>query len=133
MANQSIDIKKLQDDIKKTKELIDAIEKVGGQMPGLKTALNRLELAVNTGADIGSAAEETSQALKEYTDDLHRACPKDDNEYVCLAAIDRKWQARSVQWTLDFGTRKSVVNLSVRNTLRRYLPEVICKHLDACR
>ena len=133
MADKKLDTRKLQDDIEKIQKFIEAIEEVGGEMPDLKKAVKGLKIAVDTGADVAAAAEETSQALKEYTDDLYRACPKGDNEYVCLAGIDRKWQARNVRWTLSFDQRQSVVNLSIRNTLRRYLPEMICQRLDACR
>jgi hypothetical protein len=129
------DLQKLQDDIKNIKAFIDAIEQVGGEVEPLKKSVAALEIAVNTAADIGDAAGETSQILKEYTDDLYRACPKDDREAACLAGIDRKWQGRVVHWTLSYGKdeKNYVTNLFIRNILRRYLPEFICKRLDSCR
>ena len=130
MNKSSIDIAKLQDDIKKIKQFIADIRKLGGKMPALERAVNRLEFAVNTGADLGAAARETSKALKAYTDDLYKACGDD---YVCRARVARQYQARSVNWTLSWNRRESVVRSFVRRTLRRYLPDSICKRLDACK
>jgi hypothetical protein len=129
----SADVRKLQNDISKVKAFIKAIEEIGGNVDPLKESVEALEIAVNTGADVGNAAKETSQILKEYTDDLYRVCPKDDDEAICQAGIWRKWQKRSVVWGLSIDEKNSVVNLSIRNILRRYLPETICKGLDSCR
>jgi hypothetical protein len=131
--NPRADVRKLQDEIKTLKAFIEKIEQIGGNVDPLKTSVKALELAVNTGGDIGDAAQETSQILKEYTDELYRACPKDDSEYICQAHIDRKWQARTIKWTLSIDQKNSVVNLSIRNILRRYVPDAICKRLDSCR
>jgi hypothetical protein len=130
MAQTQIDVEKLQDDIKKIKKLISEVEAIGGKMPGLKAAVDRLEFAVNTGSDIASAAEETSVALKEYTNDLYKACGDD---FVCQAQVDRRWQARNVAWVLSWDKPDSTVRLFVRNTLRRYLPRQICQRLESCK
>jgi len=99
-------------------------------MPALKRALKRLEIAVDTGSDIAAAAKQTSRELKRYTDDLVLACGDD---IACELNVVRKWQARNVKWTLSLNLNNTVVNNSIRNTLRRYLPEMICKRLNACK
>ena len=126
------DIKEIQEDIRRIKELIAMMERVGGSLPDLKAAVGRLEFAVNTGADLSAAAQETSSLLKGYVADLYRACGA-DADMLCRAAVDRQWQARSVRWTLSWEKPDSAVSLFVRNTLKRYLPKQICERLDRCR
>jgi hypothetical protein len=105
----SADVHKLQTDVKNLKSFIEDIEHIGGNVDLLKKSVQALEIAINTGTDIGDAAQETSQILKKYTDDLYGVCPKDDDEYVCLASIDRKWQARTQMDTIlrrkEFGCK----------------------------
>lgn len=126
MAN----IEKLKEDIEKTKKIIKAIEQVGGKMPKLKSALNRFETAINTGEDIIAAAKETSQYLKEYTSDLLKTCGEDER---CIYMVRSRYQANAVNVVFSTNINESVVNNSIRNTLRRYMPELICKRLDACK
>ncbi len=123
------EIKKLQDNIKKTKKLIETVEKAGGKMPKLKKAVKHLEIAINTGTDIAKAADEASRELKIHTDDLHKACGDD---FVCKAKIDRKWQARAVKWTLDPSKDNSVLTKTMNKTMARYAPKAICKLFDGC-
>lgn len=124
------DIEKLKDDISKIKKLMDGIEKLGGKMPNLKSAVNKLETAVNTGEDIAAAAKETSEHLKAFTSNLVKACDGDER---CIYMVKRRYQANAVNWVFSTSLEKSVVNNSIRNTLRRYMPELICKRLDACK
>ena len=129
------DLKKIKKEIKTIKDFIKAIEKMGGEIPKpLKTALNRLEVAINTGEDIGKSAEEASKALKTYEKDLYGACKTVDREMqgVCEAKVFRKWQARSVKFTLDYKNPDSVTAKSIKKTVQRYTPAFICKHWDYC-
>src|SRR5438552_12194440 len=99
------DVDQLLKEIKKVKQFIKMIEDLGGEVPKpLKTALNRLEAAIKTGKLIAEAADEASEALKRYETDLNNACKTVDKEMeaVCEAEVARKWQARSVKFTLDY-------------------------------
>jgi len=127
------DPKKIQEDISKLKQFIKDIENVGGKMPALKTAVNRLEIAINAGVDLAEAADQTSRELRAYTEDLYRACGSGEDKWVCQAGIDRKWQARSVEWNLSWQKKDSTVRRFVRATLCRYAPEFIAKRLAMCK
>lgn len=124
------DIEKIKDDIDKTKKLIKEMELIGGKMPKLKAALDRFEIAINTGGDIAAAAKETSEYLKLYTSDLKKACGDD---VMCNYEINRKYQQRAVNYVFSMDKKNSVVSNTIRHTLRRYMPELICKRLEACK
>ncbi|SFU14098.1 hypothetical protein [Sedimentitalea nanhaiensis] len=129
------DKKKIKVQLKDINKFIGDIEKMGGEVPKtLKKSLKHLETAINTGKDIAKAAEEASKDLKAYENDLMAACKTVDKEMemVCEAKIARKWQARSVKWTLDPKNEKSVVSKAIKKTVQRYTPKVICKHWDYC-
>ena len=129
------DKKKMQVQIKDVKKFIQMIESMGGKVPKtLKTSLNRLEVAINTGKDLAKAASEASKDLRTYTADLMAACKTVDQEMqmVCEAKVARQWQARSVQWTLDPKNEKSVISKFIQKTVSRYTPNIICKHWDYC-
>jgi len=130
MPDVKTEVDKIQEDIKKIKQFIAEIERLGGKMPELTKALNRLEIAVNGGLDWALAADETSKELAAYTEDLYRAC---NGDVTCEVKVFRKWQARSVHWTLSWEKDKSTVRLFIRNTLQRYLPKQICERLSLCR
>ena len=129
------DMKQLDKEIKLTKDFIKAIEKMGGEVPKpLKNAINRFEIAVNTGKDLAKAADAASKALKEYEKDLYAACKTVDKEQemVCEAGVFRKWQKRRVTWVLDPKNKKSVISQFIKKTIQRYTPAKICKHWDYC-
>ena len=129
------DIKKIQKQVKDVRKFISDIEKMGGDVPPmLAKSLKYLEVALNTGKDIGDAAKEASAALKRYEKDLMNACKKVDEEYqmVCEAKIARQWQARSVKFTLDYRNKNSVTAKAIKKTVQRYTPKLICKHWDYC-
>jgi hypothetical protein len=129
------DIKKLQKQLKDIQKFIKDIEAMGGEVPkALKKSLKMLEVAINTGSDLGKAASEASAALKAYEKDLYSACKTVDKEMemVCEAKIARKWQARSVQFTLNYKNPDSVTSRLIKKTVKRYTPSIICKHWDYC-
>jgi len=132
LPRQQYDTTKIRKDVKKMNEFVDAIEKVGGEMPELKSALKKLTIAIETGLDLADAAEETRQALAAYTEDLYRACALSEDEFVCRAGIDRQWQARNVKWVLDWNKQDSTVRNFVRNFLCSRLPERLTKNLEMC-
>src|SRR5262249_23759440 len=103
-----LDQAKFKSDIANIRSFIRAIEALGGRMPALTKAVDRLEFAVNTGTDVAAAAAETSLALRQYTDDLDRACEEGpEDPFVCQAKVARTWQARNVQWVLSWEKRES--------------------------
>ena len=138
MADDGItekDIKRLKKELKQIQDFIKDIESMGGEVPkALKKALKHLEVAINTGSDLGKAASEASAALKAYEKDLYTACKTVDREMqaVCEAKVARKWQVRSVQFTLDYKKPDSVTAKFIKKTVQRYTPKVICKHWDYC-
>lgn len=138
MATQALtdsDLKKMEKQLKEIQKFISDIENMGGEVPaGLKKSLKLLQIAINTGSDIGTAAQEASNALKAYEKDLMSACKTVEREMqaVCEAGIARKWQARSVKFTLDPKNKDSVTARFIQKTVKRYTPALICKHWDYC-
>jgi hypothetical protein len=138
MADKALtpaDIKKIQKQLKELRSFISDIEKLGGEVPKpLTKSLGLLQKAIDTGVDIGDAAEEASASLRAYEKDLMNACKTVDDEMqmVCEAQVTRKWQARSVQFTLDYKKPESVTAKSIKKTVQRYTPATICKHWDYC-
>lgn len=133
LTKQEVD--QMLKDIKKVKDFIKMIEDLGGEVPGpLKTALNRFEVALKTGKLIAEAAEEASDALKQYENDLNNACKTVDAEQqaVCEAQVARQWQARSVKFTLDYKNPDSVTSKSIKKVVQWLTPGVICKRWDYC-
>ena len=128
MSNQ-FDAEKVGHDISKLKLFIEEIERLGGKVPLLKKAVNRLEIAVYAGVDASNAAEEASKELRAVEKNLRSACNYD---YVCMAEIDRKYFARAVNWTLSWENRKSAFSYFIRNTICRYMPDKIADRLDYC-
>jgi predicted HAD superfamily Cof-like phosphohydrolase len=129
------DIDQTLREIKKVKDFIKMIESMGGEVPApLKTALNRLEVAIKAGKLIAEAADEASKALKRYEDDLNNACRTVDQELrgVCEAKVARQWQARSVKFTLDYKHPDSVTSRTIKKVVQWLTPSVICKHWDYC-
>jgi hypothetical protein len=129
------DIKKLQKQVTEINKFISEIEKMGGSVPKpLTKSLGLLQKAIDTGVDLGDAAEEASKALKAYEKDLMSACKTVDKEMemVCEAQVTRKWQARSVQFTLNYKNPESVTAKFLKKTVQRYTPGAICKHWDYC-
>jgi len=129
------DIKKMQKQINGIRKFISDIEKMGGKVPtALSKSLKYLEVAINTGKDIGDAANEASSALAKYEKDLTSACKTVDKEMemVCEAKIARKWQARSVNFTLSYKNKNSVTSKLIKKTVQRYTPKLVCKHWDYC-
>ncbi|MGB8622654.1 MAG: hypothetical protein WCD16_07535 [Paracoccaceae bacterium] len=129
------DIKKMQKELKQVQSFFKQIEKMGGEIPKpLKKSVNRLKIAIDTGKDIGDAANEAGKALKEYEKNLKTACKTVDREMrgVCEARIDRKWMARNVTFTLSYKNPDSVTSRSIKKTVQRYTPALICKHWDYC-
>jgi hypothetical protein len=130
MSDSAENIKKLDEELHTINELIDDLKKIGAHVEPLEKVANRLQIALDTGVDLGNAAGETSAAIAAYSNDVYQACGDDA---VCQAKFDRVWQARAVSWTFDISNKKSVVRNFIKATLQRYLPQRICEHLDACR
>ena len=137
------DFDKLKDDVKKVKGFMDDVEEMGGKIPGpLKTAVGTLDKVLNNPATdaieygqlVAEAADEASDSLKQYQNDLYAACKTVDQEMqgVCEAQIDRKWQVRSVQFTLDYKNPDSVTSKTIKKLMQKWTPELICKHWDYC-
>ena len=130
------DIKKATQQLKEIQAFLKELEDVGIEVPpALKKSLNRLQLALDTAEDLGSAFTEASQALATLESDLMSACTKVDAEMqgVCEAKVARQWQARSVKFTLDYKNPDSVSAGFIKKTVQRYAPNAICKHWDYCK
>ena len=130
MPDTKDDVLTAQEQLRKIKDLIDDLEKVGVEVPELSKAVNRLQIAIDTGIDVGNAAAETSAILAVHANDAYAKCGDD---YVCVAKYDAAYQARNVNYTLNIDNPDSVVRKSIRATLQRYVPQFICNRLDSCR
>jgi hypothetical protein len=129
------DVDQLLKEIKDVKAFMKAIEDIGGEVPKpLKTAVNRLEMAIKAGKLVAEAADEASDALKKFEADLNSACKDVDQEMqaVCEAQVTRQWQARSVKFTLDYKNPDSVTSKTIKKTIQAWTPSAICKHWDYC-
>jgi hypothetical protein len=102
------EIRQVLERIKDLKTFMQRLEKLGAEIPkSLKTAINRFEMAIKAGKAIGEAAGEAKEALKRYEDDLYNAYKKlekmgpEEPGFVCEARVARKFQERSVDFTLN--------------------------------
>jgi uncharacterized membrane protein YdfJ with MMPL/SSD domain len=130
------EIKKATQQLKEIRAFLKELEDAGIEVPpALKKSLNRLQVALDTAEDLGSAFAEASQALATLESDLMSACSKVDAEMqgVCEAQVARQWQARSVKFTLDYKKPDSVSAGFIKKTVQRYTPGAICKNWDYCR
>lgn len=105
------EIKSFVDDIEK---VIEKIKKSGGKTQGLDQLIGRLkhritiiDVAVGATDDAIQAAQEVQTDLSAWYRDAYAKCRTDstadpfrDHEFVCLAAIDRLYQARNVKFVL---------------------------------
>lgn len=129
------DLKKATQQLEEIREFIQELEDAGIEVPpSLTKALKMLQVALDTAEDLGTAFEEASAALAKVENDLMNGCKKLDYEMqgVCEAQVTRKWQARSVKFTLDYKNPDSVSAKFVKKLVQRYMPSAICKHWDYC-
>lgn len=130
------DRKKANEQLKQVRQMIKELEDAGIEVPAsLTKALKYLQVALDTGEDLGSAFEEASEALAKVESDLMGACKKVDDEMqaACEAKVTRMWQARSVKFTLDYKNPDSVTSKFIKKTVQRYTPSKICQHWDYCK
>ena len=84
-------------------------------------------------AKSSKAAKTTRRSSVKYNVEQIKSDITKINEFICRAGVDRKWQLRNVQWTLDWTKEDSVVRNFLRNWLQSRVPEVICQRLDWCK
>ena len=128
--------KKLNEAIKKAWEFVKAMEDLGVRMPELVKSIKALESAIAVGKDVGKAAQQASDSLARYTQNLRDLCGTildDGDQTVCLAQVERQWQMRNLDFTLNLKNRDSVPRNFIRTQLERLLPESICKAFDLCK
>jgi hypothetical protein len=130
MADTKQDVLTAQDQVHKLKDLLDDLEQIGVEVPELTKAINKLQIAIDTGVDIGNAAAEASAVLAAHANDAYKKCGDDA---ICIAKYDSAYQARNVNFVLNIGNPDSVVRRSIKATLQRYVPQFICEKLDSCR
>lgn len=136
-ANPSLEKerKKINDELREIRDMLDELEDAGLEVPpALTKALKGLQVALDTGEDLGDAFEEASAQLQKLESDLMAACRNVDEavQMVCEAKVARKWQARSLRFTLDYKNPDSVSAKFIKKTVQRYTPSAICKHWDYC-
>jgi hypothetical protein len=135
MADREKSDQEASEAMRSLRRFLKEMENVGLQVPrAVMRALDALQLAINTGTDIGVAAKGASTAVRTYEQDLYAACRDMENEpdAACEASVGRRWQARSVNFTLGYRNQNSVAARTIRETLRRYLPAQACAKLDMC-
>lgn len=121
--------------VRALRRFLKELARVGVEVPRTVTrSLDALQIAINTGTDIGVAAKGASTAVRAYEQDLYAACRGMDQEpdVACEARVWRQWQSRSVNFTLGYRNQNSVAARAIRETLRRYMPARICAKLDMC-
>ncbi len=130
------DIKKMEDDLKKLRKFLKALEKIGVKPPkSLPNVIKALELAIKSGRGIGEAADEASKELKKYQDNLKGVCKEldsTDDRMVCEAKIDRQYMKDGANYVLDPKNPNSVVSKSIDKAIKALTPDMICKHWDRC-
>ena len=127
----SEDVKRAQEQLHRLEELLDELKRLRVDVPDFLTkSVKGLRIAIDTGADLGDAAAQASSALARYTNKVNEECQDDT---VCLARDIHFYQARNLDYTLNWNNRDSVVRNFVRATLQRYVPQRICAQLDLCR
>lgn len=130
------DKKKVNEQLREIRTMLKDLEDAGLEVPrDLTKALKVLQVALDTGEDLGKAFEEASAELAKLEQDLTAACKNVDEavQMVCEAKVTRQWQARSVKFTLDYKSPDSVSAKFIKKTVQRYAPGVVCKHWDYCR
>lgn len=130
------DARKVNEEIRKVRELIKLIDRAGGKVPPLLTkVLKQLQIALDTGHDLGTAFEEAHAALAALDRDLLKACRDVDDamQLVCEAKVSRLYQARALSFTLNYRNPKSVTSQFLKKTIQRYTPARICQHWAYCR
>jgi len=118
-----------RDNVKKLQVFIKEIEKVGGQMPLLKKAVDRYLIAINTGGDIAVAAKEAKTSLQIYTQDLKKVCGHDPSG-ICESHIDRQYQNHALKFVLNPTEKRSVMRRFIDMTICRYAPGFIAEKFD---
>jgi phosphoglycolate phosphatase-like HAD superfamily hydrolase len=129
------DFKRIQDDIKTIRKLIDLLKKVGiGPPTYLVKKLNALETALAAAGHVGEAMDDVKQALDEYRQNILDACTatKGEDAEVCDAEMTRQWQNRVIKFEFDINEESSVFSKSEQTTLARYAPKQVCKRWDYC-
>lgn len=130
------DKSKINDQLREVRKMLKELEDAGLEVPrSLTKTLKALQVALDTGEDLGEAFEEASAELAKLEKDLSAACRNVDEavQMVCEAKVARQWQARGVKFTLDYKSPDSVSAKFIKKTIQRYTPSLICKHWDYCR
>lgn len=128
--------RKVGEQIKDIREMVKTLEKAGIEVPSsLTKSLKYLQIALDTGEDLGKSFEDAGKSLAALEKDLLNACKNVDDalQTVCEARVARMWQVRSVKFTLDFRNPESVSAKFIKKTVQRYLPSKICRHWEYCR
>lgn len=130
------DLKKLKKQLSDINRFIKEIQKMGGKIPKeLIKALGVLEKAVETGIKLGEAIGDAQKAVKKYEKDLMGACKTvaKDQKLACEAGVFRKYQWRSVLFTLNPKNSESVFSKFINRITKGILPKSVCKHWDYCK
>jgi hypothetical protein len=130
------DRKKVNEQLKQLRDMIKVLQDAGVEVPSsLTKALKGLQVALDTGEDLGTAFEEASSAVASLEKDLLAACKNVDEavQMVCEAKVTRVWQARSVKFTLDYKNPDSVTAKFIQKTVQRYTPSKICQYWAYCK
>jgi hypothetical protein len=112
----SVEITRARERIKTVQDFMKEVERFGGKIPpGLKRSVDRYIFAAEMGLDAAEAADEVSAELRLIYEDAYRICGDanggdgTDDYWICRARVDRQWQARNVQKTLDWNDDRSWV------------------------
>jgi hypothetical protein len=126
----SSDTNRAQEQLKVLDDLIDALKKVGAEVPSALTeTVKALRIATDTGVDLGNACTSASAALAQYTNKVNEDCEVDVR---CISRLLPDYSVR-VDYVLNWKNKNSVARNFIRATLQRYIPQRICNILDNCK
>ena len=106
-------------------EFVDDIESTGAAPEFVQTfkkslnKLNRFKVAAEFGIEAAKAAEEVEDLLIQWYNKAYSECEekhggKNDDYWECVAHVDRKYQARNVDWVLNINREDSWVNKTLK-------------------
>ncbi|TPI85482.1 hypothetical protein [Mesorhizobium sp. B2-8-9] len=109
-ATNAATVKEARDALDKVGKFITQIRAMGLQVPATFTgAVSTMEHAANAGVDLGEAAGQVDYEVQQIVKDKKKLCVDNtEGEAACEARIDRQWQQRNVQATLDWSNTHSV-------------------------
>jgi hypothetical protein len=94
----------------------------------------KLEAAAKSGKDVGEAADEASEELKQHADDLMDDCKNIEKQHEEISKKGKggTYQGKGAKYALDPGDKPSDVKKSLDQAIKWLAPDAICKRWERC-